>query len=97
MLQPGVVIGCAMKTRQSRTKLETSSPEAVESNFPSARYFQVHFEYLHETISELKQQVNQANQQIAELQRQLQAHSLGEMPTVNYVGDTKPAGNLRRS
>jgi hypothetical protein len=73
------------------------SPEALDASFPSARYFQVHFEYLHETISELKQQVSQANQQIAELQQQLQAHPLGEMPTVNYAGDTQPTGNLRQS
>ncbi|MCQ8115957.1 MULTISPECIES: hypothetical protein [Methylomonas] len=86
-----------MKTRRSRTKLDKMSPEALDACFPSARYFQVHFEYLHETISELKQQVTQANQQIAELQQQLQAHSLGEMPTVNYAADTKSTGNLRQS
>ncbi|AMK77150.1 hypothetical protein A1342_20665 [Methylomonas methanica] len=73
------------------------SPEALDASFPSARYFQVHFEYLHETINDLKQQVSHANQQIAELQEQLQAQSMGEMPTVNYASDTKPVGNLRQS
>ncbi|MBD9354297.1 hypothetical protein [Methylomonas albis] len=86
-----------MKTRRSRSKLDKMSPEALDASFPSARYFQVHFEYLHETINDLKQQISHANQQIAGLQQQLQAHSLEEMPKVNYASETKPAGNLRQS
>ena len=86
-----------MKARRSRTKLDKMSPEALDASFPSARYFQVHFEYLHETINDLKQQVNQANQQIAELQQQLQPESLRDIGVANYAVETQPVSNLRRS
>lgn len=60
-----------MKSRHSRRKPAELAPEKLEAAFPSARYFQVHFEYLHETIAELKQQIETANRQIVELQRRL--------------------------
>ncbi|TPQ27327.1 hypothetical protein ACH518_06485 [Methylomonas sp. HW2-6] len=60
-----------MKPRHSRSKPADLAAEKLEAAFPSARYFQVHFEYLHETIAELKQQIETANRQIAELQRRL--------------------------
>lgn len=86
-----------MKARRSRTKLDKMSPEALDASFPSARYFQVHFEYLHETINDLKQQVDQANQQIAELQQQLQPESLRDLGVASYAVETQPVNNLRRS
>lgn len=49
--------------------------EQPASTVPSARYFQVHFEYLHEMLGELKNKLDDANRQIAVLQRQVQALS----------------------
>lgn len=60
-----------MKSRHSRSGPADSPADKVESGFPSARYFQVHFEYLHESIGELKRQIEIANRQIAELQQRL--------------------------
>lgn len=60
-----------MKSRHSRSGPADSPVDKVESGFPSARYFQVHFEYLHESIGELKRQIEIANRQIAELQQRL--------------------------
>jgi len=86
-----------MKTRRSRSKADSMSQEALDASFPSARYFQVHFEYLHETINDLKQQVNQANQQITELRQQLHAGALSDIGAANYVADSQSVSNLRQS
>lgn len=51
------------------------NPLQASTEFPNARYFQIHFQYLHEIIGDLKVQVDKANQQIAELQLQIQAHA----------------------
>lgn len=71
---PGQALTCSgnfMKSRHSRSRPADLPAEKTETGFPSARYFQVHFEYLHETIGELKQQIETANRQIAELQQRL--------------------------
>ncbi|MCQ8182021.1 hypothetical protein NP603_12950 [Methylomonas sp. SURF-1] len=60
-----------MKSRHTRSSPAEMPADKAAPGFPSARYFQVHFEYLHETIGELKQQIETANRQIAELQRRL--------------------------
>lgn len=61
-------------------------------NFPSARYFQVHFQYLHEIISDLRNQIDLANRQITELQERLRlrpvpARNLNQ----NQAGDDQDA------
>lgn len=53
-------------------------PAALESTpsappFPSSRYFQIHFEYLHEIIGGLQQHVAETNRQMALLQQRLDA------------------------
>lgn len=40
-------------------------PLPPDSDYPSTRYFQVHFQYLYETLESLKEQVQEANRQIA--------------------------------
>ncbi|MEC4748531.1 hypothetical protein [Methylomicrobium sp. Wu6] len=64
-----------MRMKKSSTSAEHSPPEQP---FPSARYFQIHFQYLHETIGDLRLQVEKANQQIAEMQLQLQLNQTRE-------------------
>lgn len=41
--------------------------------FPSSRYFQIHFEYLHEIIGGLQQHIAETNQRMAVLQQRLDA------------------------
>lgn len=82
-----------MKIRQSPTKLKKNAVDNLDACFPSARYFQVHFEYLYETINELKQQVYEANQQIAILQQQLQIQSMGDIQNLHYADDTHAVGD----
>lgn len=36
------------------------------TDYPSTRYFQIHFQHLHDAIEILKQQVHEANRQIAQ-------------------------------
>ena len=86
-----------MKTRRSRAKLEAMSPEALDASFPSARYFQVHFEYLHETIGDLKQQLHYANEQISGLQQQLQTVALNDLPATPYTVEPQSGVELRQS
>lgn len=64
---------------QLRQETESSLPiQTVEDVlsapvFPSPRYFQVHFEYLHEIIGGLQQQVAEANRRMLLLQQRLDA------------------------
>ncbi|PPC91241.1 MAG: hypothetical protein CTY34_04735 [Methylobacter sp.] len=60
--------------KSKRTELN-GNPLQTGAEFPNARYFQIHFQYLHEIIGDLKVQVDKANQQIAELQLQIQDHA----------------------
>ncbi|MDD5036423.1 MAG: hypothetical protein PHE55_16895 [Methylococcaceae bacterium] len=39
------------------------------AEFPSARYFQVHFEYLEELLNEARQSLESLRQQVAEFQQ----------------------------
>jgi hypothetical protein len=69
-----------MKTKRSTA--ENNSPP-LEPPFPSARYFQIHFQYLQEIIGDLRVQVEKANRQIAELQVQLHLQRSAYDPSKN--------------
>lgn len=89
-----------MTTKSAKKMPDSYTDMSVETAFPSVRYFQVHFEYMHEAIEDLKKQLNKANQQISALQQQLDVRSaaLAQMGTVSYPADIKtPRANLRRS
>lgn len=88
-----------MKTTPAKIATENQAASPAEPAFPSVRYFQIHFEYLHDTIDDLKKQVNKANQQIAELQQQLQAGSAAAgIGGTGYAGERKaPPSNFRQS
>lgn len=58
-------------------------PSKKQGSFPSARYFQVHFEYLHELLRDMKQQLDVSNQKIDLLQQQLKQ----VMPVVSNETD----------
>lgn len=61
-----------MPTNPSESPLDGyPKPSRKQAAFPSARYFQVHFEYLHELLRDMKQQLDMLNQKIALLQQQL--------------------------
>ncbi|WP_374090078.1 hypothetical protein [Methylomicrobium lacus] len=78
-------------------KSSTSAEDLVppEQKFPSARYFQIHFQYLQEIIGDLHLQMEKANQQIAELQRQLQLNqAVNDTPPHDF--GKKPEGCLER-
>jgi hypothetical protein len=63
-----------MYLRQQRVK-ETAEKRVAEpsngSRYPSARYFQIHFEHLYELLADLKKQLDETNAQIAVLKREL--------------------------
>jgi hypothetical protein len=62
-----------MKINQLTKVQDSKSSEPVDNqHFPSARYFQVHFDYLHEIIGDLKTRIDITNQQIMAMQEQLQ-------------------------
>jgi len=84
-----------MRMKKSSTSAEDLVPP--EQKFPSARYFQIHFhfQYLQEIIADLHLQMENANQQIAELQRQLQLnHAVNDTPPHDF--GKKPEGCLER-
>jgi hypothetical protein len=86
-----------MKTKRSTA--EKNSPP-LDPPFPSARYFQIHFQYLQEIIGDLRAQMENANRQIAELQIQLRLQQADYDPspddygkgteTVSSVGKRRP-------
>lgn len=63
-----------MPTKSTQRQLITYPPQhdpTMQSQFPSVRYFQVHFEYLESQINETKQMSAKLQQQLAELQDRL--------------------------
>lgn len=65
-----------------------------EQHFPSARYFQIHFQYLQEIIGDLRLQMEKANQQITELHLQLQLNQAVQDSRQDDSGN-KPDMTLR--
>lgn len=55
-------------SEQAVAAIETASAQ----HFPSARYFQVHFEYLHETNQHMQHQLAEMRQQLERLNRKLE-------------------------
>jgi hypothetical protein len=76
-----------MKTKKWSTVANDSPP--LDPPFPSARYFQIHFQYLQEIIGDLRVQVEKANRQIAELQIQLHLQQSAYAPSPDDC-DKKP-------
>ncbi|CAL1240832.1 hypothetical protein [Candidatus Methylocalor cossyra] len=60
-----------MKNLGARAKGEPFDP-AINRDFPSARYFQIHFEHLHAALAVLGYELEHLKRQLAELQRQLE-------------------------
>jgi hypothetical protein len=58
-----------MKFDQSRPS-DLASTAAPMPSFPSACYFQVHFEYLHQVISDLGTRLETIQNELADLRRQ---------------------------
>lgn len=54
------------------TAEETSSDDLSEQ-FPSPRYFQVHFEHMHDTTNALRQEISQLKQANAALEAKVDA------------------------
>lgn len=52
--------------RTARTKSPKPGPDQ-EVAYPSERYFQIHFQYLHEIIGDLQRQLHETNRLLAEL------------------------------
>jgi len=50
---------------KNHAKTETTGDFTVSMEYPSTRYFQIHFQHLYEVIETLQQQVYEANRQIA--------------------------------
>lgn len=62
----------SLRTRQALETHEKSAADRTVGNpFPSSRYFQIRFEYLHEVLAELKRQLDEANSQIVALHARL--------------------------
>ncbi|MEQ1635732.1 MAG: hypothetical protein ABL903_03510 [Methylococcales bacterium] len=51
--------------------VEINRKSSRQNAFPSARYFQIHFDYLHELMQEMKKQLEASNQKITLLQQQI--------------------------
>lgn len=64
-----------MQLRQEITAPQAALVKKTSSApaFPSNRYFQIHFEYLHEIIGDLHQHIAETNQRMAQLQQRLDA------------------------
>lgn len=61
----------ALKQIQINQALEQPTPEAAEQAFPSARYFQVHFEYLQEQMQAIERNQQALLERMQQLERRL--------------------------
>lgn len=62
----------SLRTRQTQETVEKNAADrTVGPTFPSARYFQIRFEYIHEVLTELKRQLDEANAQMVALHARL--------------------------
>lgn len=64
----------SMRLEQGKPEKCQGKPEAAEDfvmhiDYPSSRYFQIHFQHLYEALNALQQQMHEANRQIAEQNR----------------------------
>ena len=60
------------RTRQVQETAEKNGVDRTAGPaFPSARYFQIRFEYLHEVLTDLKGRLDEANAQIVALHARL--------------------------
>lgn len=55
--------GKALQKHQA--KKEAPAGPGVEADYPSTRYFQIHFQHLYELVESLRAQVQEASRQIA--------------------------------
>jgi phage shock protein A len=68
----------------------TEHEPGADMHFPSSRYFQIHFERLHEMIEDLKDQLEKTNQQIVALRQQPDNYI--EKPEVDATRQNAGAG-----
>lgn len=73
---------------------KNNKPDSAEdfiasADYPSTRYFQVHFQHLYEVIEALKEQITEANRQIATQNEILQA-LLQQSDLAPISSDRKP-------
>ncbi|CAI8767790.1 conserved protein of unknown function [Methylocaldum szegediense] len=60
----------ASDPRATLNERQASEPGTAEgAEFPSARYFQIHFDYLNERLRDLRHRLNTLQQQISDFQR----------------------------
>lgn len=58
--------------KQTRDYAQNKQPRnSVDALFPLPRYFQVHFEHIHNTNSDVQMQVSQLNRQVDEVNAKL--------------------------
>jgi hypothetical protein len=58
--------------KKSKRQLELEMPsEAINDLFPQARYFQIHFEYLHELLHTAVTKIDALNKQVNQLEKRL--------------------------
>ncbi len=58
------------RPRAALNERQASEPGTTEgAEFPSARYFQIHFDYLGELLGDIRRRLDALRQQIADLQR----------------------------
>ena len=74
-----------MQVRTTRKKTKSQSAldihsSAVNDLFPQARYFQVHFDYLHELLNQAIVKIDTLNKQVNQLEQRL-ANSNTSGPT----------------
>jgi hypothetical protein len=89
------MVSLRLEQGKNRRPSQKQSKEDTETSvdYPSPRYFQIHFHYLYELIEALKDQVQEANRQIAlqnEIIQNLLHHSAEPSRVANkWVADGK--------
>jgi len=61
-----------MSAKRPARRISAKALAAAEAEFPSQRYFQIHFQHLQQMIEELRQLQQETAHQLAELRRAVQ-------------------------
>lgn len=74
-----------IRSHTDRASRITPSSHVYEAEFPSARYFQTHFEYLYETLAAITQELVVLRKRIDGLEANLRSEQTDVEPVLQWL------------
>ncbi len=80
-----------MHSHMLSMQLVTERLQKADVSYPSVRYFQIHFEFLHEQFQKTLRTLELLQMQISKMEQQISDYSAMQMPLENLADDKKTA------